>query len=395
MNLKILKMSLCNGCKIEIEDSNILVCTVCKGKYHIQCLGMKLDHYMSLSKEYCSNWICPSCLNSNRRRPRTNADTPVRQLHAPVPAEDSSEFLDTIEPVPSTTMQSTSTLVTEQVTTEQFNQLLQAINMWRVDMNKNVTNIRDDIKGTLAEIQADMRSLQSEQITMKQEISHISSELKSLQNTVQNQSSENLLLKKRVDDIEDVATVATTLDRHNPAYSDLESKIDYLEQQARQCNIEICNVPERRGENLMDIMEALGSALKVTFFQNDVVSIHRVPQAQQGGDRPKNIIAKFTTRVQRDNLLSAFRKVKSTITSDDLNIPGTSTKVYINEHLTLKKKHLFRKCRQAGKELQYKHTWVRNSAIFIREEDDSPVIVIRSEQDLEKLYQQTKQGNQQ
>ncbi|CAG5015897.1 unnamed protein product [Parnassius apollo] len=42
----------------------------------------------------------------------------------------------------------------------------------------------------------------------------------------------------------------------------LESKIDMMEQQVRQSNIEIVNLPERRDENLIAVLQNIGSIIK-------------------------------------------------------------------------------------------------------------------------------------
>ncbi|XP_047543296.1 uncharacterized protein LOC125075632 [Vanessa atalanta] len=83
--------------------------------------------------------------------------------------------------------------------------------------------------------------------------------------------------------------------------SHLEAKIDMMEQQARQCNLEIANVPERRGENLIKIIEELGTAIKLTINAGDIVSAHRVPHADN-----KNRAA--TGKLEGGGVLVAVRR---------------------------------------------------------------------------------------
>lgn len=87
---------------------------------------------------------------------------------------------------------------------------------------------------------------------------------------------------------------------------------------------------------------------------NDIVAIHRVPHAQKDINRPKNIIIKLTSRWLRDNILSAFRH-KGKVTSNNLDIHGTPHKLYMNEHLTINNKKLFRECREAAKKHNFKY----------------------------------------
>jgi chromosome segregation ATPase len=92
--------------------------------------------------------------------------------------------------------------------------------------------------------------------------------------------------------------------------SSLEYKISIMDQQARQCNIEVSNMPERRNENLVSIVELLGDVLKCPIRSADIIAVHRVPHADQRNSRPKNIIVKFSSRIQRDNILAAYRANK-------------------------------------------------------------------------------------
>ncbi|CAG4998396.1 unnamed protein product [Parnassius apollo] len=123
----------------------------------------------------------------------------------------------------------------------------------------------------------------------------------------------------------------------------LESKIDMMEQQVRQSNIEIVNLPERRDENLIAVLQNIGSIIKHPINPADIVSVHRVPHMDKKNPHPKNVIVKFSTKIIRDNVIAAARVVKS-VKSDQLLISDiqskhkmTSTKVvpHIDRELDL------------------------------------------------------------
>lgn len=166
--------------------------------------------------------------------------------------------------------------------------------------------------------------------------------------------------------------------------SSLEAKIDTMEQQARCCNVEICNIPEKKGENLNTILEDIASAIKLPIAQHDLVSVHRVPQATPNSTRPKNVIVKFCNRLARDNFITAARRTKG-LTTTDLNVSGRPQKVYINEHLTLRNKILFREARDAAKKYQFAYVWIKHGTILVRKNDISPVFAIRTKDDLSKF----------
>lgn len=166
--------------------------------------------------------------------------------------------------------------------------------------------------------------------------------------------------------------------------ADLADRLDLMEQQARQCNLEICNLPEKRGENLMALFLDITAAMKEPVAKSDIVAIHRVPQASAMGNRPKNIVVRLSTRQMRDGVVSAVRLRKG-LTSEQLGIAGASHRIYINEHLTLKNKDLFRRAREAAKQHGFRFVWIKHGVILARRNETSPVFAVRSEADLAKF----------
>lgn len=192
--------------------------------------------------------------------------------------------------------------------------------------------------------------------------------------------------QQRVSILED--RINSTQPQQNQRVSDLESKIDAMEQQARSCNMEISNLPEKSGENLLAILEEMGSILKNPVSKQDVISIHRVPHADSKSSRPKNVIVKFATRLLRDNFVASVRLARG-MKTDQLKI-WPSQNIYVNEHLTLKNKGLFRQAREAAKNCGYTYVWIKHGNILVRANDTSSVIAIRSNSDLSKIKVQQK-----
>lgn len=247
-------------------------------------------------------------------------------------------------------------------------------------MSDNFKNLRDDLDSFKSEFKKELNELRSDQNPMKQQMEEFSSTIKSLETSAQFTSDQNELITKRVDDL---SNRSKRIENTDIIVSNMEMKINTLEQQARQCNLEIANVPERRAENLLAILENLGNQINCQITKADVISVHRVPRASRN-DKPKNIIVKFSTRILRDNILSSFR-LKRGLTSDQLGISGTPHTIYVNEHLTINNKQLFRETREAAKTAGYKYVWVKHSTILTRQSDNSPVLAIRSQNDIAKI----------
>ncbi|VVD04614.1 unnamed protein product [Leptidea sinapis] len=131
-------------------------------------------------------------------------------------------------------------------------------------------------------------------------------------------------------------------------------------------------------------METICRTICFPIDRKDIIAIHRVPQALLQVNRPKNIIVKVSSRILRDNILSAFRKRKD-ITSDQIGISGTPKPIYMNEHLTLEKKKLFRICRETAKKEKYQYVWIKHATILVRESNNHAAFAIRSQSDISKI----------
>ncbi|CAG4933062.1 unnamed protein product [Parnassius apollo] len=67
----------------------------------------------------------------------------------------------------------------------------------------------------------------------------------------------------------------------------METTLAAMEQQARDCNIEISNLPERRGENLVTVIINIGVLINQQIQPSDIILAHRVPHVGENDKRPK------------------------------------------------------------------------------------------------------------
>lgn len=248
------------------------------------------------------------------------------------------------------------------------------INSVTAAVNAALSTELTKISATLTTINTNVTKLTSDCDNLNKSLSEME---KALRFTMARQDDFELRVKK----IEDTLPEASASIKQIQL---LEYKIQSLEQQARHCNIEISNIPDRRGENLISIIENLGNAIKHPILSSDIVAVHRVPHADHKDRRPKNIIVKFTSRMLRDNVIAASRAIKG-LDSSKLSISGPASNIYINEHLTLCNKLLFRQCRETAKKHEYKYVWVKHGTILARKSDNTPAIAIRSHHDVAKI----------
>ncbi|CAG9101047.1 unnamed protein product [Plutella xylostella] len=278
-----------------------------------------------------------------------------------------------------------------------FQLLSSEIRGWRLDMDSKISTICDSIsvikqdldtlRTTSMEIKSEINSLRTNQVATNDKVRILENKqqdtsklITELQSSIEFNSAEHNDLKTKVSKLGSTSMPEQVTN----TVAMLEHKIESMEQHARDCNLEISNLPEKRGENLLKYLEKIGSVINFTIQQRDVLSIHRVPHANSQTTQPKNIIVKLASRLLRDNILSAYRLAKG-VKTDVLDIPGPMHTIYFNEHLTLKNKQLFRLCRDAAKLHKYKYVWIKHATILVRETDTSPSIAIKTEKDIAKI----------
>ncbi|KAJ8712816.1 hypothetical protein PYW08_008120 [Mythimna loreyi] len=82
-----------------MTGENILKCSVCKRKYHAECLNLTPRQVAALTNKHRASWKCPSCSNVTRRG-GSNLNTPVRSC-TELPASDHSMDMscDNLDPM--------------------------------------------------------------------------------------------------------------------------------------------------------------------------------------------------------------------------------------------------------------------------------------------------------
>ncbi|KAL0892403.1 hypothetical protein ABMA27_015522 [Loxostege sticticalis] len=265
---------------------------------------------------------------------------------------------------------------------------------WSSAMNKMITeSIAETVKTSItdeltklscmmSDMNASLQKLSSENNLIRESLSDVQARVTVLEESasfsseqVDETKNRIMLIEKQVSDTRLVTDQVSTL----------QNKLDLMEQQARECNLEIANLPERRNENLLSLVEQLGTAMKIPIPAAQVISVHRVPHASQNNSRPKNVIVKLASRILRDNVIAASRLMKGRLTSEQLMIQGTVHNIYVNEHLTLQNKLLFRSVREEAKRNNYKYVWVKHGVILVRKTDTSPIQAIRNKHEMSKI----------
>lgn len=158
------------------------------------------------------------------------------------------------------------------------------------------------------------------------------------------------------------------------------NRIAELEQYSRLKNLEIKGVPVNTNENVQDVIKQITETLSVPLEMQDVDVCHRVPTKQPS---QQHIVVQFTTRQKRDAVLYAAKKKR--LTTGMIGIPGQTSPIFVNEHLTLSNKLLLSETIKAKKGKSWKFVWTKNGKVYARKTENSRVVNIQNMSDIEKI----------
>ncbi|CAH2208395.1 jg4600 [Pararge aegeria aegeria] len=327
--------------------------------YHSECVN-----YDEIST-HRSKWICPTCVAS--RPKEDNSNTPI---------SNKGKGIQRAEVVLSPTSVDLS-----------LDSIMSEIRSFRTEMNKKLEHQQT----TLSNFNVALKKLQ-EEVTgviinftgIQEELNEAIKSLKFLSDCHDDQNTLNKELTARISKLESENSELRSKS------SEIEFKISQLEQQSRDSNLEIQCVPEHRSENLLTLVNQLAKVVNFELGSSDILNFHRVAKMNAESKRPRSIIVKLSSPLKRDNFLAAVRTFNKKHAADKFNtshlgIAGNKQQVYVTEHLSPNNKRLHATTRIAAQEKKYRYVWVRGGRIFVRKNDESPPIQIKSVDALQLL----------
>lgn len=347
----------CSECKLNIlVTQRRIKCTNpdCQHNYHQDCVKYN-DTTTARSK-----WICPDCtiprpksgntpLSMSKNKDISDASAPLLGSQELILLEIRNlrqEMLDKFE--------------CQKSAFERFNAILCKVQMDMSELDSKCSGLREDLNGAINTLQF-LSACHDDQQKLNEKTKSDFLEFTKCSNSLQ------------------------------PKLSELNHKIAYMEQFARQSNVEIQGIPERRNENLMSIVKKIGNTVSCNLQETDILEFHRVAKQNTNSNRPKNIVVKLNCPRTRDNLLASvkiFNKNKHSdnkLNTSHIELPGERRPVYVTEHLSPENKKLHAATRIAAKEKNYKFVWIRNGRIFVRKDISAGHINIKTVECLHKL----------
>jgi len=188
---------------------------------------------------------------------------------------------------------------------------------------------------------------------------------------------------------------------------DIESRVQKLSEAidealiySYQYNLKLIGVPQvdkkESADQTTDLCLKIFKAIGANVNINDIDIAHRVPSRRTNTnimatranpariDNP--IVCKFTRRLAKNDVLSKKKNLKDiTPSSLSVSIPVPGLRILIFRHLAPRIQILFNMTKEYKANHHYKYCWAKDSCVFLRKDDDSTIIKIECEDDLEAL----------
>lgn len=326
----------CASCQKALRSSNIK-CSKCDLLFHITCATA--GSQTKISGETKINWICPSCKATKKS---------VTPVSTPVTEEPNSGT-----PNSAACYHAASSLGSSSAGPTTDSEIL-------INLTSEIKLLRGDVGD------------------LKSHINYVSEHLTKCYSRLDEYDTRIKVLEKREEEIISL----------NNTILNLREQLNAQAQTSLKNELEISGINETKHENSLHIVRVIAQKIGVSIDDQDVDYVTRAgPRRQYSKDSaetlPRKLIVRFVRRYTRDDFLRAA-KTRRTLNSTDMEIPGVTRNVYVNERLTPGNRQLFRETKLSAKEHGYKFCWCKNGAILIRKQEGNPSIHIRNTEDLER-----------
>jgi hypothetical protein len=223
------------------------------------------------------------------------------------------------------------------------------------------------INSKITNVESVVNAIQGSQDFLSSKYDELLSEIKALREDNRRLTNEVSEFKRQIKD-KDVII------------EELKLQINDIDQYVRTSNLEIHGVEGSSKEDPALILKKIAEKINVDFREEEFNVVHPLPVRNTG--RPPTLLIQFTSKTARSNWLSKGKAAK--LTNKDLG--GDSDKlIYFNENLTPFNRNLLRETKAKAKLLIYRYVWTKQGKIFVRKNDTSQILRIRSLPDLSKI----------
>lgn len=234
-----------------------------------------------------------------------------------------------------------------------------------------------EVRSTLKELN---KSVTEKSTSVEASITHFSTQYDNLIQKVTNTEKQVVTVTAKQEQLtKETETIKAQI-------SLLQAKIDDIDQRNRSCNIEIRNIPEEKGEQLLNIIKNIYAIFNKQMDKEEIYTAFRTGKGLNAPSKTRPIIVIFKSFYARSNFLRYAKEYNKNckepgmrLKTDFLNLNLVSQPFFVSEHLTARTKMLLSKTKQVAKERDYKYCWHANGKILIKKSDSTKPVLISSE----------------
>ncbi|KOB76785.1 Zinc finger DNA binding protein [Operophtera brumata] len=250
-----------------------------------------------------------------------------------------------------------------------------------------------DFSAFKEEMKAMMEALMSDQESELKKL--FTPTLTEIQKTNRNiESSIALLMSKNEELTKKVELLEQQKKKDNEYITILENKVEDIQRTERKSSIEVKNVPKGKSEtkeDLINMVVRLGKSIDCNINKSEIKDIFRV-RGKKEGQINTPIIVEFSSTILKTDVLKMSKahniKHKGKLCAKHLGFTRSEdTPVFVSEQLTVKGSRLHYLARDLAKSKGYKFCWTSYGRVYVRKNENSPIITIISENQVNSLIQ--------
>lgn len=246
----------------------------------------------------------------------------------------------------------------------------------------NTSQDRDAIMMDLRNEMKDLMNKTNKILTTLQDIQQTNNVM---QTTLANLTEENTELKTKISKLEFQSK------QDSDRLCLLENILEGIQRIDKKTNIEIKNVPLKGNENktdLIQIVAKLCDSIEVNMEKSEIKDIIKTKKPTQ---ERSTLIVEFTNTSVKTDIIKATKSYNYKNKSNKLSAKHLGLKTYpdtpifVAENLTAQASRLYFLARDFKQVNNYKYCWTNYGKVYLRFNDDSPIVNITKEAQLQQL----------
>lgn len=252
----------------------------------------------------------------------------------------------------------------------------------------------DDYSNEFSRLREEMHNMFQDMMkTQAQEFARSAAALQVIQSSNNNiESSIAFLMAQHEEYQKRIITLEEKAKEDKKYIAILEERLEIIQQDSRKTNIEIKNVPKKNNETKEDLVEMvlkLSDSVGCKMERPVIRDIYRIKAKKNSTENTPVIVELNSTLVKNDVLRSCKSyniKQKTKLCARHLGMrTQEDTPIFVSEQLTPRAARLHFLARDLVKSKIYKYCWTAYGRVYLRKYDNTPVINIKSEAQIQQL----------